>query len=709
MLRDMPGPLQLLDLSKRLRIRSDSDDYEYLRYILNQMCDEGIVARHSRRRFALADRNEQGFTGTLHIYHETATVSTDDADFPTIIIKRGNLRNALDGDVVQVKPLAIREGKKIRGEVVRVIERSTALISGSIEFDGSFHYVIPDEAKHLVDFLVSEKNLNGAKPGDKVLAQFLRWEHENASPEVTITEVVGVRGAAAVEFEAILKEFRLPATFPPSIEEEARKAVPPAQGGKAPAGRTDLRKSVVITIDPDDARDFDDALSLTKLPNGNVELGVHIADVSHYVQEGSALDKEALKRGNSTYLVDCVVPMLPEHLSNDVCSLVPNKPRFTYSVFMEFSPRGLLRSYRIEETIIKSTRRFTYGEVQNILDGAPGDHAELLRDLHALARVLNAKRMKSGGVDFETQEVKFLLDEAKQPYTAIVKTRTDATSLVEECMLVANKTVAEHITALQKAWKLKEPPPFVYRIHEPPEPDRLSDAIAVVRALGIPAPSKRLGPTDLNEILKQAAHRADKQVIHSLLLRSMSKAVYAEFNVGHFGLGFREYAHFTSPIRRYPDLYVHRALKEYARARPTDARMKEMLARAGRVADHTSLTERASVDAERASSKLAQVILCREHLGEDHDGIITGVTNFGVFVTVKQFMVEGLLHIRDLNDDYYFFDEKRYRLVGKRTGRTFQYGTEVRIRIVKANVEKRTIDFIISPVAKEGRRRSGES
>lgn len=699
-LKETPGPIQLIDLSKRLRIRSESDDYEYLRHVLNTMADEGIVSRQSRRRFALAERPSEGFTGTLHIYHEAASVTTDDADFPTIIIKRQNLANALDGDIVLVRPLAIREGKKVRGEVVRVLERSATPISGTIEFDGSFYYLIPDEAKHLVDFLIAEKNLNGAKPGDKVLGAFVRWEHENASPEASITEVLGKSGTANVEFEAILKEFRLPASFPPSIEEEAAAALPPPATGKAPVGRTDLRKTVVVTIDPDDARDFDDALSLRQTSAGHVELGVHIADVSHYVNEGTALDREALKRGNSTYLVDRVVPMLPEHLSNNICSLVPNKPRFTFSVFMEFSPTGTLRSYRIEESIIKSTRRFTYGEVQEILDGADGDHADLLRDLHKLSRILNKQRMKSGGVDFETQEIKFLLDEHKQPITAVVKSRTDATSLVEECMLAANRTVAEHLKTLQKQWKTKELPPYVYRIHEEPEPDKLADAVAVIRALGLQVPSRKLGPTDLNAILTQAKDRADKQVIHSLLLRSMSKAVYAEFNVGHYGLGFREYAHFTSPIRRYPDLYVHRALKEYAKGQPTDTRWKEMLALAGRVADHTSLTERASVDAERASNKLAQVILCREHLGEEHDGIITGVTNFGIFVMVKQFMVEGLVHIRDLTDDYYFFDEKRYRLVGKRSHRTFQFGTEIRIKIVKANVEKRTIDFMLmkSPV-----------
>jgi len=348
--------------------------------------------------------------------------------------------------------------------------------------------------------------------------------------------------------------------------------------------------------------------------------------------------------------------------------------------------------------VIQSKRRFTYGEVQTIIETGKGDHAALIAKLHKLAMTLNAKRMKQGGIDFETQEVKFVLDEQKRPVKAVVKTRTDATSLVEECMLAANKTVAEHLNNLKKTWKSKTLPPYVYRIHDNPDAEKLSDAIAVIRALGITVPSGKLGPKEINDVLQQSRHRPDKAVIHSLLLRSMAKAVYAEHNIGHYGLGFKEYAHFTSPIRRYPDLYVHRALKEYAKGAPSRQRWAELSEIAARVSDITTQTERSAVEAERASIKLAQTIMCREHLGEDHEGTVTGVTSFGVFVTIKDLMCEGLLHIRDLNDDYYYFDEKRYRLVGKRTRRMFAYGTDVRIRIAKANVEKREIDLVLAPV-----------
>jgi len=636
----------------------------------------------------------EGLRGILSTYHDNATVRTEDAELHTIHIKRQHMLTALDGDVVLVRPHAIPKDRKVRGEVVSVVNRSQHPIAGTIEYDGAFYYLIPDEAKYHVDFLISEKNLNGAKPGDKALATFLRWEHANASPEASIKEVLGKSGKAVVEFAAIYKEFRLPADFPAKVEFEADACEHPTEN--VPAGRTNLLDELIITIDPEDARDFDDALSLRHLESGNVELGVHIADVSHYVKEGSQLDIEALKRGNSTYLVDGVVPMLPERLSNDICSLVPDKPRFAFSVFMEFTPGGVRKNYRIEESVIKSKRRYSYDEALRVIETGSGDNAELILSLHGLARVLFASRMKDGGIDFETQEVKFVLDDNKMPVKAIVKTRTDATSLVEECMLAANRTVAEHLHALKTDWKTKKLPPFVYRIHDQPDKDKLEAAVAIIRSLGFDVPSGKLRPMQINAVLAQAATRVEKPVVNTLLLRSMAKAIYADHNVGHFGLGFADYAHFTSPIRRYPDLYVHRALKEYAKGLPQRGRWSELQEMAGAVGDQCSVTERASVEAERASVKLAQTILAREHVGKDFAGFVTGVTQFGVFITLEELMIEGLLHIRDINDDYYFFDEKKMRLVGRRNKRSFQYGSRLRVRIAKANVDKRMIDLVLS-------------
>lgn len=694
LLQTSKSPVQLIDISKRLRVRADSEDYDHLRDLLTVMSEEGALMRHSRRRYSLPMQNSEGLRGVLTTYHDNATVKTDDPEMPIVHIRRQHMLTALDGDTVLVRPHAIPKDRKVRGEVVAVVERSLHPISGSIEYDGAFYYLIPDEAKYHVDFLISEKNLNGAKPGDKAMATFVRWEHANASPEAMIKEVLGTSGKAAVEFAAIRKEFRLPQSFPSSVESQA--ASYPQPPSKAPKGRTDLRKELIITIDPVDARDFDDALSLKKLENGNMELGVHIADVSHYVTEGSALDVEALKRGNSTYLVDGVIPMLPEHLSNDICSLVPNKPRFAYSVFMEFTAKGVRKSYRIEETLIESKRRYSYEEAQQVIESGKGDNAALIIELHKLAKTLFTLRMKNGGIDFETQEVKFILDENQMPVRAIVKTRTDATSLVEECMLAANRTVAEHLHVLKQTWKTKDLPPYVYRIHDQPDKEKMEAAVGVVRALGFDVPSGKLTPVQINNILAQAADRVEKPVVNTLFLRSMAKAVYAEHNIGHFGLGFADYAHFTSPIRRYPDLYVHRALKEYAKGQPDRKRWNDLREMASIVGDQCSLTERAAVEAERASVKCAQTILAREHIGSDHVGYVTGVAQFGVFVTLKDLMIEGLLHIRDINDDYYVWDEKRMRLYGRKNKRVFRYGSLVRVRIAKANVEKRMIDLVLS-------------
>jgi ribonuclease R len=427
-----------------------------------------------------------------------------------------------------------------------------------------------------------------------------------------------------------------------------------------------------------------------------VELGVHIADVSHYVPEGSALDRQALERGNSTYLVDCVVPMLPEHLSNNICSLVPDKPRFAYSVFMEFTPTGERKKYRIEESLIKSARRFTYDEAQRIILGEPGDHSELLIQLRALADALFKRRMKAGGIDFETEEVKFLLDESKMPTRAVVKRRTESTSLVEECMLAANRCVAEHLHELRKRWKWKDLPPYLYRVHDKPDAEKISTAVGIIRTLGFDVPSGQLAPSTINNILRQAQGRVEQPVVNTLFLRSMAKAVYADYNIGHFGLGFSDYAHFTSPIRRYPDLVVHRLLKEYAKGQPDARRLRQLENIVSHAGDQCSATERASIEAERASVKLAQTILAREHIGSDHVGYVTGIATFGVFITIKDLMIEGLLHIRDIDDDYYVFDEQRMRIYGRRTRRVFRYGSLVRVRIAKANTEKRMIDLVLS-------------
>jgi ribonuclease R len=695
-LETITTPITLLDLSKRLRIKSNEVEYDYLKQVLDEMQQRSMLIALPRRRYQRATQAPpQGITGTLIYQHNSAVVETHNPESPFILVHRHHMFTALHGDVVRVQLHAKAGSKKQRGEITEIVQRNVQSIAGVLDFDGTFFYVIPDDPRFHVDFLVSHEQLLGGKVGNKVVAEFVQWTHPNASPEAKIVEVIGTGGSAVVEFAAIRKEFKLPTAFPTAVEQEAMMAAPPSM--EAANSRVDIRHELVVTIDPVDAKDFDDALSITTLANGNIELGVHIADVTHYVAEQSALDAEAIVRGNSTYLVDGVVPMLPEVLSNNLCSLVPNEIRYAYSVWMEFTADGTRISHRIAESVIESKRRFSYEEVQEILEQGHGEHYSTLAALRALADTLYANRMEGGGIDFETQEIKFLLNDEKMPIGALVKKRTIATSLVEECMLAANKAVAEHVQQLQQQWGIPALP-LVYRVHEQPEHDKLQSAVSVIRALGFTVPNGKLGPREINAALKQAQNTPEFAVVNTLLLRAMAKAVYSEINIGHFGLGFQNYAHFTSPIRRYPDVFVHRMVKEFSRGKPSSQRLQQLMVQAETLANHTSQTERLSIEAERASVKLTQVIIAQGQIGQHLSGVVSGITTFGVFVTIPELMIEGLLHIRDLTDDYYVFDEKKFRLIGKRSKNIYQYGTEVRVFIVKANVHKRTIDLHLAPV-----------
>lgn len=692
LLKNTSSPLKINEISKTLGIRSDSAQHEDLRLTLEILIQKGVVRKTTRRRYLLAALHDNtSFTGVVVFDYETSgSVETDSKEFPRIHIRRQDMATALHGDTVEVKLLALRPNKKPRGEVIRIIERNQAPVAGAVEYDGNFFFFVPDEDHYFFDFLIPLKKLNHAKPGDKVLAKFLRWDNPHQSPEAEILEVLGRAGDVRVEYDAIVKEFRLPTSFALSVEQEASDA---ARHSYDLSNRIDIREELVITIDPDDAKDFDDALSLRVLENGNRELGVHIADVSSYVQEGGALDREAAHRANSVYLVDRVIPMLPEVLSNNVCSLVPGQDRLTYSVFMEFSPRGVMKSSRIAETLIHSKRRFTYNEVQTIIESGKGDNAELIQELYTLAEQLRKRRYKEGGIDFDTSEVKFQLDENKNPIKALRKKRTDATGLVEECMLAANRAVTEHIVKQSRTWRMKNPLPFLYRIHDDPDTEKLRTAFNFIRALGIEVPTGKFSSKDINDLLLRLREVKEASIINQILLRAMAKAQYSAYNTGHYGLGFSNYTHFTSPIRRYPDVVVHRLLKEYARTKPDMHRIAQLTDYIDGVSDHCSLQERFAIDAERASQKLAQALMARQHIGADYEGTVTGITNYGVFVLVDELYAEGLVRIREMDGDYYYYDEKNYRLVGRKTKQVFGFGTRLRVQILNVNVDKREIDL----------------
>lgn len=689
--KNVEKPLKLLEISKLLKIRSDSIDYELLKEALQTLIEQNVIEKGKKRTYYLKTDEFSEYTGKLEIIDGQGVIQTGLPNVPTIVIKRSQLNTALPGDFVVVRLLASKKKKKHRGEVLRILKRNDLAIVGKIEFDGYFYFLVPDEPAYYVDFLVPQKKLNGARDGDKVSARFIDWDDPTKSPKAEVIKILGIAGDPSVEYDSVIDEFQLPTEFPVEVLNEANQLKAPIN--RKPAGRLDFRKEIVITIDPEDAKDFDDALSLKKLPNGNYQLGVHIADVSYYVQENTAIDIEARKRATSIYLVDRVIPMLPEALSNEICSLKPSETRYTFSVIAELTPECDLVDYQIRETLIKSSRRFTYDEVQQIIDTKKGDFSELILELHKLTQKMKEKRYKQGGILFDTVEYKFVLDENKFPTQVKIKQTTPATSLVEECMLLANQIVALHIEKIKKDFGMKRPLPYLYRIHDEPDPKMLKTVLKFISSFGPKLNKKKITSKDINELLIKVQNSPEKNIINQVLIRSMPKAIYSDKNFGHYGLGFTHYTHFTSPIRRYPDLFVHRLLKEYAKGKPDSDRLNFLYRLSKDVARVSSDQERLAMEAERASNKVAFSLIANQHIGDDFDGIITGVTSFGLFVQLKDIYAEGLLHIKDMHDDYYIFDEPNYRLIGKRTKRIYKLGETIRVRIVKVNLEKRMIDL----------------
>lgn len=607
-----------------------------------------------------------------------------------IFIHSKNVKDALQGDEVLVVTYHFK-GKKLEGSVLEVLKRNRDEFVGTFQLINhkDFGFVVCDKKTINTDIFVPKGKIGGASDGDKVVVKMVEWRAGEKNPEGEIVKVLGAPGEHETEIHSILAEYGLPYSFPEDVENEAEK-IDRSINDSEIANRRDMRNICTFTIDPKDAKDFDDALSIQKLGNGNYEIGVHIADVSHYVRPGTLLDDEAYDRATSVYLVDRVVPMLPEVLSNDVCSLRPNEDKFTFSAVFEMDENADLVNQWFGRTVIHSDRRFSYEEAQERIESGEGDLSEEILTLDRLAKILRRERIRNGAITFDRSEVRFNLDENSEPIGVYFKVSKDSNHLIEEFMLLANRKVSEFISLNRRG----EPTgnTFIYRIHDDPDPTKLEALRDFVSTFGYKmdlANSKKVADS-LNQLLHDVKGKGEENLIETLAMRSMSKAVYSTNPIGHYGLGFDYYSHFTSPIRRYPDLIAHRLLQHYLDGgkSPNKNDYEEK-------SKHCSAMERLAADAERDSIKFMQVKFMEKHVGQDFQGVISGVADFGFWVQIPENGAEGLIKLRDLMDDSYSYDSKNHLVQGARTGNQYQLGDQVRIRVMKANLIQKQLDFKI--------------
>ncbi|WP_405610457.1 ribonuclease R [Polaribacter sp. Asnod1-A03] len=634
---------------------------------------------------------------------------TDDYE-DDIFIPNINLGKGLHNDTVKAYVYKKRSGKKLEADVVEIIERSKTEFVGVLQKNKNFGFVIPDNNKMYADIFISQNKMNGAEDGDKVQATITDWPQNSKNPFGKITTVLGKPGDHNTEMHSILLEYNLPYEFEPEVEKEAEN-LPIEITEKEISKRRDMRKDLTFTIDPKDAKDFDDALSFTKLENGNYEVGIHIADVSHYLQPKTILDDEAYDRATSVYLVDRVVPMLPEMLSNGVCSLRPNEEKLTFSAVFEINQKAQVVGEWFGRTVTYSDQRFAYEEAQSIIENCKlsddiqpytmpletsiidkeyqvtPEIVEATLQLDKLAKVLRKKRMKQGAISFDRVEVKFNLDEEANPVGVFFKTSKDANKLIEEFMLLANRKVAEFIGFSKGKATNKT---FVYRVHDEPDVEKLASLQNIISKFGykINTDTKESTSESLNQLLNDVNGKAESNMIETLTIRSMSKAVYTTQNIGHYGLAFDYYSHFTSPIRRYPDVMTHRLLQHYLDGGESPkADLYEEKCK------HSSKREELASKAERSSIKYMQVKYMQDHKDEIFDGVITGVTEWGIYVEISSNKCEGMVRIRDIKSDYYIFDEKQYAIVGQSTKHLYQLGDDVKVRVKHTDLERKHLDF----------------
>lgn len=694
-------PLTVSELEEALKIEDSTDFKDFVKTLV-YMEEKGLVVRTRSNRYGLPEKMNLVRGRVSGHAKGFAFVMPEEPGMDDIFIPPGELNNALHGDTVLVRVSTQTSGARREGTIIRILERGTQQVVGTYVESANFGFVIPDEKKFNGDIFIPKNANKGAVEGHKVVVKITVYPEGRMSAEGEVIDILGHKNDPGVDILSIIHSHGLPLEFPEEVMEQAT-SVPDEISPSDLVNRRDLRDQVIVTIDGADAKDLDDAVTVTKLANGHYKLGVHIADVSHYVTEGSPIDREAYDRGTSVYLVDRVIPMIPHRLSNGICSLNPQVDRLVLSCEMEINDQGEVVAHEIFQSVIKTTERMTYSDVNKILNDKDEELLRRYQELvpmfqlmEELAAVLRRKRMGRGAIDFDFKEAKVLVNEEGHPTDVVLRERSVGERLIEEFMLVANETVAEHFHWMEL--------PFIYRIHEDPKEDKLQRFFEFITNFGLVVRGKanHVHPRALQDILDEVQGKPEEMVVSTVMLRSMQQAKYFQESLGHFGLSTEFYTHFTSPIRRYPDLIVHRLIRTYlveGQVDPsTQAKWKALLPE---IAQHTSKMERRAVEAERETDELKKTEYMMDKIGEEFDGIISSVTNFGMFVELPN-TIEGLIHVSYMTDDYYHYDERQYAMIGERTANVFRIGDEITVKVINVNKDERSIDFEI--VGMKGKR-----